>query len=94
METINPRKMVHSLYGWVERVHTSPKVGYSPSPKKREREREREREKERKKAPQSTCMGIIDFETVEDIFSGPYSSKTSRQYKKTKNRLTHSVCAS
>ena len=89
METINPRKMVHSLYGWVERVHTSPKVGYSPSPK-------RERGRGREKAPQSTCMGIIDFEAVEEIFSGPYSSRTSRQLKKktTKTRQTHSVCAS
>lgn len=27
-------------------------------------------------------MGIIDFEAVEEIFSGPYSSRTSRQYTK------------
>lgn len=38
-------------------------------------------------------MGIIDFEAVEEIFSGPYSSRTSRQYTQ-KNRLTHSGCAS
>lgn len=47
--------MVHSLYGWVDNTHTSPKVGYSPHPKK-------------EKLPQSTCMGVIDLEAVEKIF--------------------------
>lgn len=51
----------------------------------------KKREREREKAPQSTCMGIIDFEAVEEIFSGPYSSRTSRQYKKKTGWLTVAV---
>lgn len=27
--------MVHSLYGWVDHIHTSVKVGYPPQSKKR-----------------------------------------------------------
>lgn len=46
--------MVRSLYGWVDHIHTSLKVGYSSQKKK--------------KVPQSTCMRIIDLEAVEEIF--------------------------
>lgn len=56
--------MVHSLYGWEDHIHTSPKVGYShPHP-------------QNKNLPQWTCMGVIDLEA---IFEGPGSSRKSRQ---------------
>lgn len=35
METTILRKMVHSLYGWVDHIHTSVKVGYPPQSKKK-----------------------------------------------------------
>lgn len=76
METINPRKMVHSLYGWVERVHTSPKVGYSPSPK-------RERERERKHHSQLAWESLI-LRQLRRYFRGPTAAgRADSTHKKT-----------
>lgn len=50
--------MVHSLYGWEDHIHTSPKV--SPPPPTPHKE----------KLQQRTCMGVIDLEAVEKMFQG------------------------
>lgn len=87
METINLRKMVRSLYGWVDHIHTSLKVGYPPHPSKKE------------KVPQSTCKRSIDLEAVEEIFlRGPTAAETATTPEaadsKITAKLTHSVSAS
>lgn len=68
--------MVHSLYGWVERVHTSPKVGYSPSPK-------RERERERKHHSQLAWESLI-LRQLRRYFRGPTAAgRADSTHKKT-----------
>lgn len=82
METINLRKMVHSVYGWEERSHTSPKVGDSHPSKKRKNTK-----KEKKlvvDSHRSHCFGSNG-----EIFEGPRSRADRRRAT-----LTHCHCAS